>query len=100
MLGIPANKLQNYEKGKYVPSLTELEALSYIYSVPLAAIFFPEEYPDIFKIPNSDQLKQLLQIRKHIISTTLQIALEKTGKSMKEISKVAGCNAIYCKTLS
>ncbi len=90
LLGIPANKLQNYEKGKYVPSLTELEALSFIYSVPLAALFFPEEYPDIFKVPDSEQLKQLMQIRKRIISTTLQIALERTGKSIKEISKAAG----------
>jgi transcriptional regulator with XRE-family HTH domain len=90
LLGIPANKLQNYEKAKYVPSLTELEALSYIYSVPLGALFHPEEYPDIFKIPDGEQLKQLLQIRSRIISTTLQIAFEKTGKSLKEISKTAG----------
>ena len=90
LLGIPTNKLLNYEKGKYVPSLTELEALSYIYSVPLAALFLPEKYPDLFKVPNAEQLKQLLQIRQHIISTTLQIALEKTGRSLKVISKQSG----------
>jgi transcriptional regulator with XRE-family HTH domain len=90
LLGIPANKLQNYEKAKYVPSLSELESLSYIYSVPLAALFYPEEYPDIFKVPDAEQLKQLLQIRMRIISTTLQIAFERTDKSLKEISKTAG----------
>jgi len=90
LLGIPANKLLNYEKGKYVPSLNELEALSYIYSVPLEALFYPEEYPDIFKVPDAEHLSQLLQIRKRIISTTLQIAFEKTGKSLKELSKTAG----------
>lgn len=90
LLGIPTNKLQNYEKGKYVPSLIELEALSYIYSVPLAALFSPQEYPDIFKVPDAEQLKQLLQIRIRIISTTLQIAFERTSKSLKEISKAAG----------
>ena len=90
LLGIPTNKLQNYENGKYIPSLAELEALSYIYSVPLAALFNPGEFPEIFKVPDADQLQQLLQIRKRIISTTLQIAFEKTGKSLKEISKIAG----------
>ena len=90
LLGIPTNKLQNYENGKYVPSLAELEALSYIYSVPLTALFNPGEFPEIFKVPVADQLQQLLQIRKRIISTTLQIAFEKTGKSLKEISKMAG----------
>ena len=90
LLGIPTNRLQNYENGKYIPSLAELEALSYIYSVPLAALFNPKEYPEIFKVPDAGQLQQLLEIRKRIISTTLQIAFEKTGKSLKEISKIAG----------
>lgn len=90
LLGIPTNRLLNYEKGKHIPSLTELEALSYVYSVPLAALFFPEEYPDIFKVPDAVQLKQLLKIRQNIISTTLQIAFEKTGKSLKEISRDSG----------
>ena len=100
LLGIPTNKLQNYENRKYVPSLAELEALSYIYSVPLAALFDPEEYPEIFKVPNADQLQQLLQIRKRIISTTLQIAFEKTGKSLKEISKMAGLSVSKIQALS
>jgi transcriptional regulator with XRE-family HTH domain len=90
LLGIPTNKLQNYEKGKFFPSLTELEALSYIYGIPLEALFFPEEYQDLYKIPNSEQLKQLLKIRQHIISTTLQIAHVRVGKSLKQISKETG----------
>jgi transcriptional regulator with XRE-family HTH domain len=90
LLGIPTNKLLNYEKGKFIPSLTELEALSYIYGIPLDALFFPEDFQDLYKIPNSDQLKQLLQIRQHIISTTLQIAHAKAGKTLKEISKETG----------
>jgi len=93
LLGIPTNRLQNYENGKYIPSLAELEALSYIYSVPLTALFNPKEFPEIFKVPDADQLQQLLQIRKRIISTILQIAFEKTGKSLKVISKMAGLSA-------
>ena len=90
LLGISTNKLGNYEKGKHIPSLIEMEVLSYLYSVPLAALFFPEEYPDLFKVPDAEQLKQLLQIRQNIISTTLQIAFEKTGKSLKEVSRDSG----------
>jgi len=97
LLGIPTNKLQNYENGKFIPSLAELEALSYIYIVPLAALFNPEEYPEIFKVPDADQLQQLLQIRKRIISTSLQIAFEKTGKSLKEVASTTGLSAAVFK---
>ncbi len=90
LLGSPTNKLQNYENGKYIPSLAELEALSYIYNVPLAALFQPFDYPEIFKVPDADQLQQLLQIRKRIISTTLQIAFEKKGSSLQEMAKIVG----------
>ena len=99
LLGIPTNRLQNYENGKYIPSLAELEALSYIYNVPLAALFNPKEYPEIFKVPDADQLQQLLRIRKRIISTTLQIAFEKTGKALKDISKMAGLSVSKYKRL-
>jgi transcriptional regulator with XRE-family HTH domain len=77
LLGISTNKLLNYEKGKYIPTLNELETLSYIYSVPLEALFFPENYPDLFKVPNADQLKQLLQIRQHIIQPFCRLLLRK-----------------------
>ena len=35
LLGIPSSRLKNYEKGKYIPSLPELESISYIYRIPL-----------------------------------------------------------------
>ena len=89
LIGIPANRLLNYEKGKYFPSLPEAEALSFIYGLPLEALFEPQEYPEFFKLPNASQLNQLLQIRQQIITTKLKIAIEKSGKSLKDISKIS-----------
>ena len=86
LLGLPSSKLRNYEKGKYVPSLPEIESLSYFYNVPLAAIFNPELLDQYVNNPDSDQLQSLIKIRTQFIATNLQISREKSGKSAKQIS--------------
>lgn len=88
--GIPSSKLQNYEKGKYIPSLPEVESFSFIYMVPLPVLFFPGNFPDFFKVPDEENLQQLMAIRQHIISTKLQIAFENSSLSLKEFSKKSG----------
>ena len=87
LLGLPTSKLRNYEEGKYIPSLPEIESLSFFYNIPLAAIFEPDMIPQFINDPNIDQLKNLLKIRSQFIATHLQINREKSGKSYKQISK-------------
>lgn len=87
LLGISASRLRGYENGKFIPSLPEIEALSYIYSIPLRALFDPQILPKYIHKPDAEQLKQLLLIRQEIIATRLQLACEKSGKNHSEISK-------------
>jgi transcriptional regulator with XRE-family HTH domain len=87
LLGLPSSKLRNYEKGKYVPSLPELESLSYFYNIPLGAILNPELLDQYVNDPDSEQLQSLIKIRTQFIATNLQISREKSGKSAKQISK-------------
>lgn len=89
LLGIPASRLRGYESGKFIPPLPEIEALSYIYNVPLRALFDPQILPKYIHNPDTEQLKQLLLIRQEIIATRLQLASEKSGKNQSEIAKSA-----------
>jgi len=86
LLGISASRLRNYENGKFIPSLPELELLAYIYDIPLPILLDPDALSLYIHTPDSEQLKKLLEIRQRVIATRLQIAREKTGKTFKELS--------------
>jgi len=90
LLGIPTSRLRNYENGKYTPSLPEIESLSFIYKVPITSFFDAHELDEYINQPEPDQLQQLIEIRKRIIQTNLQIAFEKSGKTYKDISERSG----------
>jgi len=90
LLGIPVSRLQNYEEGKYIPSLPEIEALAFIYGLPIKALFNSSEIEHFIREPNAEKLQQLIRIRGHIISTRLQIALDQSGKTLEGIAKATG----------
>ena len=89
LLGISGNRLRQYENGKLIPSLPEIESLSFIYNIPLPALFDPRQLAGFLHAPDADQLKQLLLIRQEIIATRLQLAREKAGKTQGEAAKTA-----------
>ncbi len=88
LLGISASRIRSYESGKYIPSLPELESLSYIFNIPLPALLDPQALSKFIHKPDTEQLKQLLDIRLHIIATRLQLARENQKISYKELSKL------------
>jgi transcriptional regulator with XRE-family HTH domain len=87
LLGISTSRLRNYESGRLVPSLPEIESLSFIYNVPLPALLDPQLLSRYIHNPDAGQLKQLLLIRQEIIATRIQLAREKSGKTINEIAK-------------
>jgi len=89
LLGISGNRLRQYENGKLIPALPEVESLSYIYRIPLPALFDPRLLSKSIHAPDGDQLRQLLLIRQEIIATRLQLAREKAGKTQGEVAKAA-----------
>ena len=90
LMGISPAVLKSYENGRYLPSLPTLESLTYIYQIPLDILLSPGKLEDFTYQPNSEQLQQLMKVRRNIISTTLQIALENNGLSQKELANRAG----------
>mgnify|MGYP001167491469 CR=1 FL=1 len=90
LLGISAAVLKSYENGRYLPSLPTLESLAYIYQIPLDILLSPDKLDDFTYQPNTEQLQQLMKVRRNIISTTLLIALEKIGLSQKDLADRSG----------
>lgn len=90
LLSISAAVLKSYENGRYLPSLPTLESLAYIYQIPLDILLSPDKLDDFTYQPNTEQLQQLMKVRRNIISTTLLIALEKIGLSQKDLADRSG----------
>ena len=89
LLDIPTSRLKNYEKGKYIPSLPEIEALSFLFRIPIIAFFKEDGVKDHLITPESTQIQRLIKIRQQIIGTRIHLAREKVKKSMKQLSKTA-----------
>jgi len=87
LLDIPASRLKNYEKGKYIPSLPEIEALSFQFRIPIIAFFKEDGVRNHIITPESVQIQRLIKIRQQIISARIHIAREKAKMSMKQLSK-------------
>jgi len=89
LLDIPSNRLKNYEKGKFTPSLPEIEALSFLFRIPIIAFFKEDGVKDHLISPESTQIQRLIKIRQQIIGARIHLAREKTKMSMKQLSKTA-----------
>jgi len=93
LLGIPTSRLKNYETGKYVPSLPEIEALSFLYSIPILSFFQQDAVENHIHTPVSVQVQRLVEIRQLIIGTRIHLAREKAEISMKQLSKTTSIPA-------
>ena len=90
LLKIPASRLKNYEKGKYIPAMPELESISYIYRIPLFALLGEWDINHFIHAPDQEQLQHLIEIRQEIISTRLLLAREEMDMSYKDLSVKTG----------
>jgi len=88
LLDIPTSRLKNYEKGKFIPSLPEIEALSFLFRIPIIAFFKEDGAKDHLITTESAQIQRLIKIRQQIIGTRIHLAREKAKKSMKQLSKI------------
>lgn len=90
LLGVPTSRLTNYEQGKYIPSLPEIECLAYCYDVPISVLFSTLELEKFVKEPDTDKLAELRQVRHRIIATRLSIAMDNANRTEKDISVETG----------
>ena len=93
LLDIPSCRLKNYEKGKFIPSLPEIEALSFSFRIPITAFFKEGGVKDHLTSPENTQIQRLIKIRQQIIGARIHIAREKIKMSMKQLSRAASIPA-------
>jgi transcriptional regulator with XRE-family HTH domain len=96
-VNIPASRLKNYEKGKYIPSLPEMESISYVYRIPLLALLGEWDIDQYIHTPDQEQLQHLIEIRQEIISTHLFLAREEVDMSFKDLSDKTGISTYSIK---
>jgi transcriptional regulator with XRE-family HTH domain len=89
LLDIPASRLKNFEKGKIIPSLPEIETLSFLFRIPIIAFFKEDGVKDHLISPESTQIQRLIEIRQQIIGARIHLAREKVKMSMNQLSKTA-----------
>jgi transcriptional regulator with XRE-family HTH domain len=87
LLGVPISRIKNLENGKFLPSLPELESLSFLYRIPVSVICKNDGVSNFVHTPKSDQVKKLLEIRQQIIATKFFIARESADISLNKLSK-------------
>jgi len=88
LLGIPTSRLKNYEKGKHIPSLPEIETLSFVFRIPIVSFFKENGVKDHLLTPENIQVQKLIEIRQQIIGTRIHLAREKSKFSLQKFSKI------------
>ena len=90
ILGVSSARYLQYESGKTVPALPELEALSYYLQIPLSALL---SETSAFGYPlEQNSVKQYLEIRKKIIAAQLKLKREELEYTDLEVAKKSGIN--------
>lgn len=89
IIGISSSRLKNYENGKYIPSIPEIEAMSFLYRIPTSVIL-SDDLEKYIHSPESEQIKKLIEIRQKIIGTSIHLARESQGITLKKLSKSTG----------
>ncbi|NMB63035.1 MAG: helix-turn-helix domain-containing protein [Chloroflexi bacterium] len=88
-LGISTARYKKYEDGDLIPTLPELETISFYLQIPFTSLLTDNASKTTPPSQNveTDNLNHLLQIRNSVIGTLLQIEREKKGATYKEISE-------------
>lgn len=89
VLGVPPERISDFEWGRRDISLVELEILAHLYRVPLA-YFWSEEISDEHsdgKLP----VAAIMGLRRRIIAVLLQQARIEAGRSREELARLLDC---------
>jgi len=97
VLGVTIKKYQKIETSTIIPSLPELEIIAYFLGVLPEDILEGNHAEFEKKAASSEQLQQIMQLRHHILSATLQLARSQKNLSLKELSNLSGISIAHIK---
>jgi transcriptional regulator with XRE-family HTH domain len=89
-LGISTSRYRAYETGRIPPSLSELEALAFVFNIPVEHFFNPSSMLSRDAENDAKTISQFLQVRNRVIAAQLRLARDNQHTSLKSLYTSTG----------
>ena len=89
-LGISTSRYRAYETGRIPPTLSELEALAYLFNIPVEHFWNPSSLLSRDAENDAKTISQYLQVRNRVIAAQLRLNRDNLHTSLKSLSEVTG----------
>jgi len=87
-LGISTSRYRAYETGRIPPALSELEALAYLFNIPVEHFWNPSSLLSRDAENDAKTISQYLQVRNRVIAAQLRLNRDNLHTSLKSLSEV------------
>jgi transcriptional regulator with XRE-family HTH domain len=89
-LGITTSRYRSYETGKIAPTLCEIEALAFLFNIPVEHFWNPTNM--LYKDPEEEakSIHQFLQVRNRVVAAQLRLIRDGSHASMKSLCATTG----------
>jgi transcriptional regulator with XRE-family HTH domain len=87
-LGISTSRYRAYETGRIPPTLSELEALAYLFNIPVEHFWNPSSLLSRDAENDAKTISQYLQVRNRVIAAQLRLNRDNLHTSLKSLSEV------------
>lgn len=89
-LGVSTTRIKAYESGRIPPTLSELEALAYVFNIPVEHFWNPSTTLSKSPAEEAKSIGQFLQVRNRVIAAQLRLIRDNHHASLKSLSSVTG----------
>jgi transcriptional regulator with XRE-family HTH domain len=93
LLGCSPSTISQYERGRKGLSLPELEALAYLFDVPIASLLDDSQAPPPDPSEAFLPIEQIMTLRRKMVAVQFRQCRHNAGLSQREMAESLGCSA-------
>jgi transcriptional regulator with XRE-family HTH domain len=93
LLGCGPSTISQYERGRKGLSLPELEALAYLFDVPVASLLDDSQAPPADPSEALLPIEQIMTLRRKMVAVQFRQCRRNAGLSQREMAESLGCSA-------
>jgi transcriptional regulator with XRE-family HTH domain len=93
MVGCSSSTFGQYERGRKGLSLPQLEALAYLFDVPVASLLDDSQPPAADAPEEGPPMDQIMMLRRKMLAVQLRQCRRSAGLSQREMAEMLGCSA-------
>lgn len=93
LLGCSPSTYSQYERGRRGLSLPQLEALAYLFEVPLDSLVNESREPEDTVSEEPLPMEQMMMLRRKILAVQFRQCRHDSGLSQREMAELLGCSA-------